>query len=288
MGINLYQFAVAGGDLRQWYLAKKLAERGYQVLTYDLCKDAEIPSASKVFSVRELVKEADVLIYPIPFLKSKGVFGMERSEGKVVLQNLRRGQFFFAGYIPKLIYQEMESKGVHVFDLMNDKSLSVQNSVATAEGMIAEAMIQSPKKLRGSRCMILGYGTCGRTLASYLKGIGCEVKVLEKCRWACAYAMADGMQIVEKGMLYQELEQTDMIFNTVPELLLGGEQLAHVPKEGVVLDIASGTGGVDYAAARKLGVQAVHLPGLPGKYAPYSSADIIADTVLWKLEESIT
>lgn len=50
-------------------------------------------------------------------------------------------------------------------------------------------------------------------------------------------------------------------------------------KSAWILDIASGDGGVDYAAARKMGVQAVKLPGLPGKYAPYTSARIIADTI---------
>ncbi len=65
---------------------------------------------------------------------------------------------------------------------MEDRCLAVENSIATAEGMIAEAMIRSPKNLRGSRCLILGYGTCGRMLGSYLKGIGCEVGVVEKSR----------------------------------------------------------------------------------------------------------
>ena len=181
----------------------------------------------------------------------------------------------------------MEAKGVHVFDLMDDKSLSVKNSAATAEGMIAEAIIRSSRNLRESRCMILGYGTCGRMLGSYLKGIGCEVGILEKSREACACAKADGMQIIDAGTLERELEQMDIIFNTVPQVILTAERLAYVQKGAWILDIASGAGGVDYTAARRTGVQAVQLPGLPGKYAPCSSAEIIVDTVLWKLRESV-
>lgn len=287
MGTDLYQFAVVGGDLRQWYLADRLAERGYRVLTYDLCKEEKIPRAKTASSVKELTNAADVLIYPIPFLKQKGVSGIEISKRKEVLLNLREGQFFFAGGIPKQLYLDMEAKGVHVFDLMDDKSLSVKNSVATAEGMIAEAIIRSSRNLRESRCMILGYGTCGRMLGSYLKGIGCEVRVLEKSREACACAKADGMQIIDAGALDRELEQMDIIFNTVPQVILTAERLAYVQKGAWILDIASGAGGVDYTAARRAGVQAVQLPGLPGKYAPCSSAEIIADTVLWKLRESV-
>lgn len=237
--------------------------------------------------MKELTNAADVLIYPIPFLKQKGVSGIEISKRKEVLLNLREGQFFFAGGIPKQLYRDMEAKGVHVFDLMDDKSLSVKNSVATAEGMIAEAIIRSSRNLRESRCMILGYGTCGRMLGSYLKGIGCEVRVLEKSREACACAKADGMQIIDVGALDRELEQMDIIFNTVPQVILTAERLAYVQKGAWILDIDSGAGGVDYTAARRTGVQAVQLPGLPGKYAPCSSAEIIADTVLWKLRESV-
>ena len=102
MGTDLYQFAVVGGDLRQWYLADRLAERGYRVLTYDLCKEEKIPRAKAASSVKELTNAADVLIYPIPFLKQKGVSGIEISKRKEVLLNLREGQFFFAGGILKI------------------------------------------------------------------------------------------------------------------------------------------------------------------------------------------
>ena len=97
MGTDLYQFAVVGGDLRQWYLADRLAERGYRVLTYDLCKEEKIPRAKAASSVKELTNAADVLIYPIPFLKQKGVSGIEISKRKEFLLNLREGQFFFQG-----------------------------------------------------------------------------------------------------------------------------------------------------------------------------------------------
>ena len=54
----------------------------------------------------------------------------------------------------------------------------------------------------------------------------------------------------------------------------------------LILDMASEPGGVDYKAAEELGITAVLLPGLPGKYAPASSAEILADKIKskWKLE----
>ena len=48
-----------------------------------------------------------------------------------------------------------------------------------------------------------------------------------------------------------------------------------VSPDTVILDIASSPGGVDFAAAKELSVTAAACPGLPGKYAPLSSAQAI-------------
>ena len=205
MRTDLYQFAVVGGDLRQWYLADILASKGHGVLAYGLCKDEKIENVKYVSSVKELIQEAEVLVYPIPFLSPNRMSGAELKERKEMLSCLRKGQIFFAGCIPRTVMQQMESQKVRVFDLMEDHCLAVENSVATAEGMIAEAMIRSPKNLRGSRCLILGYGVCGRMLASYLKGIRCEVGVVDKSQTACACARADGMYVVETDRFLQEI-----------------------------------------------------------------------------------
>ena len=214
MRTDLYQFAVVGGDLRQWYLADILASKGHGVLAYGLCKDEKIENVKYVSSVKELIQEAEVLVYPIPFLSPNRMSGAELKERKEMLSCLRKGQIFFAGCIPRTVMQQMESQKVRVFDLMEDHCLAVENSVATAEGMIAEAMIRSPKNLRGSRCLILGYGVCGRMLASYLKGIRCEVGVVDKSQTACACARADGMYVVETDRFLQEMKTADIIFNT--------------------------------------------------------------------------
>ena len=99
----------------------------------------------------------------------------------------------------------------------------------------------------------IGYGVCGRMLASYLKGIRCEVGVVDKSQTACACARADGMYVVETDRFLQEMKTADIIFNTIPERILSAKQLSYVRKSAWILDIASGDGGVDYAAARKMG-----------------------------------
>lgn len=48
--------------------------------------------------------------------------------------------------------------------------------------------------------------------------------------------------------------------------------LKNVDLSALIIDIASSPGGVDYDAAQRLGISALHCLGLPGKYAPASSA----------------
>ena len=65
-------------------------------------------------------------------------------------------------------------------DYLEDERVAMKNTLAAAEGILAEAIIRSPRNLFGSTCLVLGYGRCGRTLVSYLKGISCHVLVYEK------------------------------------------------------------------------------------------------------------
>ena len=58
----------------------------------------------------------------------------------------------------------------------------MENTIATAEGAIAQAILRSPENLRGSICLVIGYGKCGRTLAGYLRNMFCRTMVWEKDR----------------------------------------------------------------------------------------------------------
>lgn len=77
----------------------------------------------------------------------------------------------------------------------------------------------------------------------------------------------------------------DFIFNTIPAQIIDRSLLKSLKKQVLIIDIASAPGGVDFTAARDLGISAYLCPGLPGKYAPRSSAYAIAEAVFRKLKE---
>jgi dipicolinate synthase subunit A len=53
-----------------------------------------------------------------------------------------------------------------------------------------------------------------------------------------------------------------------------------------IIDIASAPGGVDFSAAQKMGISAFLCSGLPGKYAPASSASAI-QKIIEKKEDNL-
>ena len=81
------------------------------------------------------------------------------------------------------------------------------------------------------------------------------------------------------------LPKADYVVNTVPAMVADESVLSLLKKECKVIDLASVQGGVDYEAARRMGISAVLLPGIPGKYAPVTAGKILADYYENKLND---
>ena len=71
----------------------------------------------------------------------------------------------------------------------------------------------------------------------------------------------------------------DIIFNTVPHIIFNARILARTAQNALVIDLASMPGGVDFKAAERLNIKAVHALSLPGKVAPKTSGIIIKNAV---------
>ena len=162
---------------------------------------------------------------------------------------------------------------------MKDITLSQFNSIATAEGVICEAIRLSPKNLHSSKCAVFGYGTCGRTITDYLKRMYCSVSVAASPDAERAQAALTADEALDLKACFQSIGEYDFIFNTIPSIILTKDILSRTKPDAVILDIASYPGGIDFTAAKELLVTAMACPGLPGKYAPLSSAKAIRASI---------
>ena len=66
---------------------------------------------------------------------------------------------------------------------------------------------------------------------------------------------------------------SDFIFNTIPAPVLTNTLLEQISPSALLLDLASAPGGFNLEKAKSMGKNAHLLLGLPGKYAPLSSAE---------------
>lgn len=286
-----YNYAVIGGDMRQRYIVKELAEHGNQVCHYALCPPVEKESISTVTTASSLSEacHASCIICPIPLCKNGILLNQSAFDEPIpidsIFANLKSGQSFFAGCIPEDFQSKSAKMGVKVYDLMQNLSLSYFNSIATAEGAICEAIARSPLNLRHSHCAILGYGTCGCTTCQYLKGMLCHTYVVTNNEKELAQAALIADKTGTLSDFAMCIENFDFIFNTIPASVITADLLAKMKCFATIIDIASAPGGVDYRVAKELGINAILCPGLPGKYAPYSSAKAITETIESILKE---
>lgn len=284
-----YDYGIIGGDSRQVYLAQEFSACGVPVCCYALCNmpkqiDCRADSSIQTFSsLKEVCQNSNCIIGPIPLGKNNQLLHQSKDAGNLsfeaLLSCLEPGQSFFAGCIPDNFKLEAGEKGVHLFDLMEETSLSTLNSIATAEGAICEAIQKSPLNLHQSRCAVLGYGKCGRTLTEYLQRMFCHVYTVSEVKHERILASL----IAEETGNLQEFAVCagtfDFIFNTIPASVITYEMLSAMKDSVTIIDIASAPGGVDFEAAKDLGKKAFLCPGLPGRYAPHSSAKIIKTAI---------
>jgi len=198
-------------------------------------------------------------------------------------RHIRKHHKVFGGVIPEAFRQECDERGICCYDYMRDESIAVFNAVATAEGAILEALIHKDTNIHRSNTLVLGYGRCGMVLAQKLKGLSAFVTVCGSNPIELARAEAMGMETLLLSRLEERVGEFEYIYNTIPALALEEGILGKVQKDVLIIDIASGKGGVDYQAAERLEVKALHCLGLPGKYAGRISAKRLTEYVVDKL-----
>ncbi|MBE5041241.1 hypothetical protein [Ructibacterium gallinarum] len=81
------------------------------------------------------------------------------------------------------------------------------------------------------------------------------------------------------------MERFNIIFNTIPAMILDFKLLSKVQENSLIIDLASRPGGVDFETARNLGRKVIWALSLPGKVAPDTAGDIMKETIVNILEE---
>lgn len=284
-------FAVIGGDLRSVYLAGALASEGFRVISSGFDATELPPCVTACTNPVQAIPLADCVILPLP-VTTDGVnvnapFSRTPIALETVLQAVREEQLLLGGQVSDALHRAAASRGLTVADYFSREELAVLNAVPTAEGAIQLAMEELPITLAGSRCLITGYGRCGRVLSRLLRALDARVTVAARRCSDRAWAESLGCKAIELTALGGK-EQYDIIFNTVPHRVFTQEILETLDSGTLLIDLASRPGGVDFNAAAQLRLKTVWALSLPGRVAPKTAGEIIKQTVMNMIKEEPT
>lgn len=273
----MYNFLLLGGDSRQLYLSRILTDHGFPVTVH---YDMEDP----LFSIEEAIKSNQIILCPIPFTRDKlnlhSINNMDDLGIGNILSLLTSGHILFGGNIPDYVKDYTKANGIKCFDYMEIEEITVKNTVATAEGAIAEALRISPGCLHKSRCLVTGFGRCARTLALKLKGLDGAVTITDRKDAKLTLASSMGFDTIALSDLSQNIGEFTYIFNTIPALVLNEDLIRLINPDVTIIDIASAPGGVDFDFCKEQNIRAKLCPGLPGIYAPETSGEILFEAIV--------
>lgn len=275
--------AVIGGDSRQFYLAQYLEAEGLEaeMLSVQLPEQEKRHMSSSC--LEELVMGADIVALPVPVSQDGShIKGMKEETLKDVAECVTEGQRLYGGLLPLRFVKACEKRGCSCFDYMKSDTVAMENAIATAEGAIAELIQHSNCNLHGSRILVIGYGRCGKVLCQKLHGLNAQVTVMARREEVRAEVEAMGFSSLP---MFNDCTDThfakyDFVVNTVPSPVLTWETLGGLKQEVIILDIASAPGGTDFTACKELGLTASLSLGIPGRYAPKTSGEILGKQIL--------
>ncbi len=281
-----------GGDTRQIRAANRIAECGNKVYIFGFnMKDSEKFSEGigRLESLEESEEKFDAVVLPLPYSTDgeniNTADGCEKIKVQDIFKKLSKPLVVLAGKCDRKIAKEAEKAGVQLVDYLEREDLQILNAIPTAEGAIQIAMQETKHTIHSSKCLIVGNGRIGKILAKMLAGIGAEVTIAARKNRDYVQAFANGFKSTSICDLYERIGEFDIIFNTVPSLILDSDLLIKTRRNALVIDLASKPGGVDFESARKLGTKVIWALSLPGKVAPDTAGDTIGKTILTILDE---
>ncbi len=282
-------FAILGGDSRQISLAARLFLGEAEVRCFGLPEESLAAGILSFENWAQAVKGATAVILPLPASPDGIRIHQPLCPGKAppsfaeLLAQVPVSVPLIGGKFSPSMKALADEKGHHVIDFCKSEEFQQKNAVPTAEGALAILMERLPCTVQGVSVAVTGFGRIARALVSILLSLGADVTVGARKPADLEQARALGCKTVRlcgDESVSELCRGKRAVFNTVPHWLFTKPVLLTLGHEVLLIDLASSPGGVDAEVARALGVPVIWALSLPGKYAPVTAGEIIADTVL--------
>ena len=272
-------FGIIGGDKRQLYLAKSIQNDGYTVYICGFELSCDTNGLTEI-RLEEILNKADYIILPLPCTRDNETIFSPYSDKDILVNdsfvNSLKDKTVYGGCMQLLTNQCNLWEKIKYFDYYKEEELAISNAIPTAEGAVSLAIENHNGILNDSKCLITGYGRIGKVLSKILLSFGANVDIAARKKEDYALIRALGA----KSVKYQKINKTyDIIFNTVPTMVIEKDILKHQNADTVIIELASLPGGIDRKFALLNGIKIIDAQSLPGKVAPKATAEFTKETI---------
>lgn len=290
-----------GGDSRQAVILTRLREEGYGVCAVGLAQAVGLPAGVRLLRtpgscdewgrLLTLTGPCCVLLLPLPLSRDGLTVSCPLDpEARILLSDVgeaagRAGVPVLGGCMPADFADSLRRSlgDERVADYYASEAVQRKNARLTAEGAVMTVMEQTDTALLGSRAAVIGYGRIGRQLAKLLVCLGVRVTVFARRAESLAEAWGDGCGTVDISAGGDALSGLahgyDVILNTVPACLLDRPLLERMDARTRIIDLASSPGCIPPGYVPRA-AQVVRALSLPGRYAPRTAGEVLAEEVL--------
>lgn len=166
---------------------------------------------------------------------------------------------------------------IHIIDYLSDEFVIKNNAYLTARGIIKYALGTDDNRNYLS-ALVVGYGYCGKAIANELKKYNIKTSIAVRNSNLLDEIESNGYNYVDIHSLHLNNNSIfQLIFNTVPAMILDRAVIDTLNSSVKIYDIASKPGGVNFLYCKQKGIFAELKLGIPGKEYPKAAGEIIAD-----------
>lgn len=262
-----------GGDKREQEIARLAAATGAEVRAYGFpWPEQGIPGVKHVTDPAAVLNGAKIALFPIPGIAANGALFAPASPTPIIpdrsmLAGMTSPAHIILGWADSNLKAHAAALSIKLHEYEWDKGLMLRRGPAIIEGLLKIVIENTAITIHRSHACVVGQGTIGFLLTRYLVALGAHTHVAARNSDQRAAAYVAGAEVHQLEELPDLAPGLDMVFSTVPSRVVGQDVLARLPKSALVVDLAAPPGGVDFEAAKQLGLTAIWARGL-GSRAP--------------------
>jgi len=267
------KIGMLGGDKREQEIARRAAMTGAEVRACGFPWPVHgIPGVQQLTDPAAVLKGARFALFPIPGISASGALFAPAAPAPIIpdraiLSGMAPRAHIILGWADKNLKAHADALSIKLHEYEWDRSLMLQRTPAIIEGLLRIVIENTATTIHDANACVVGQGTVGAVLARYLVALGAHTHVVARNPEQRAAAYVAGATPHVLAELADLAPRLDLLFSTVPARVVGEDVLARLPKSALVVDLAAPPGGVDFDAAKQLGLNAIWGRGL-GSRAP--------------------